>query len=106
MLFVVRFMLSIGRLRTSPVDVMIPRHWIPGGGELIHRPVKLVRLDQPLGPTVITLDQIAHRHGQIRIDQIHLLDSLSEDLDPFRWTSGAITHDGKLPHRFFYRRFQ
>ncbi len=65
------------RLRVLPIDVVVAGDRIPRHGEPGHGLPVLTHLLQPLRGFVIALDQIAHSHHEIRVEEVGLLYRLS-----------------------------
>jgi len=85
-----------------PVHVVIACHGIPGAIEFFHDASKLAHLVQPLLAPVESVDQITHRHYQIRIQQIGIADGLLQHADSFGRTTRSIADNHKLECVFFF----
>ncbi len=63
---------------------------------MVHNTLELVHLRHPLVGGVVSLDQIAHRHDEIGIEQIRVLDGLLQNFQTFGDATRAITINDKV----------
>ena len=77
---------------------MVPGHWKPGHVQLVHRRAELLHLPHPGVRLVVAIHQIAHRHDQVGIEQIGVLDRLCQNLDSFRRPAGAIAENDEVKY--------
>jgi len=92
---VVGLVLALGlRALAAPVDVVVAHHGEPGAQELVHDPLELAHLRQPLGLLVVALDQVADGHDEVGLEQVDLGHRLVEHGDALgRAASAVAEHD-------------
>ena len=80
---------------SAPVDIVVPGHRVPRAVEGGHGCAVLAHLLHPLGRLVVAVDQVADRHDEVGVDQVHLGDGLREDLDALGGAARAVAEDGE-----------
>ena len=77
----------------APIDVVVPRDREPRHRQLVHDALVLAHLRQPRLFGAVPLDQVAHRHHEVRLEQVDLGHRVPQDGDPFRRSARAVTED-------------
>ena len=92
---VVGLVFALGPAGAAPVHIVVARHRVPGTQQVVHDAPELTHLRHPLGPGVVTIDQIAHGHHQIGLHQIHVRHGLGQDPDTLHRPARAVAEDGE-----------
>jgi len=96
----------LGFVFSPPVDVVVSRDGEPGAGELVHDGFEFLHLLHPNVLGGVTIDEIADRHDEVRLEKIGVADGVGEDGNAAVGPAGAVAINDEGEGLFFVGKGQ